>query len=84
MVQHEIVLGYEISKKGLEVDKVKLDDIAKLSIAKCVKDIWSFLWHSRFYHRFIKNFSKIARSLTNLLAKDVPFIFDDGCLSLDQ
>ena len=29
--------------------------------------------------RFINDFSKIARSLINLLIKDVPFDFDDGC-----
>ena len=28
---------------------------------------------------FIKDFSKIARPLTNLLAKDVPFNFNDEC-----
>jgi hypothetical protein len=32
------------------------------------------------YRRFIKDFSHIARPLTNLLAKDVPFEFDDACL----
>jgi hypothetical protein len=36
------------------------------------------LW---FYRRFIKDFSYIARPLTNLLAKDVPFKFDDACLN---
>jgi len=46
-----------------------------------VKDIRSFLEHAGFYHRFIKNFSKIARLLTNLLAKDVSFILNDGCLT---
>ena len=37
--------------------------------------------HAGFYRRFIKDFSKIARPLTNLLAKDVPFSFDDKCSS---
>jgi len=35
----------------------------------------------RFYRRFIKDFSKITRPLTNLLAKDVPFSFDDEFLN---
>ena len=42
-----------------------------------MKDIRSFLGHTSFYRRFIKNFSKIARPLTNLLAKNVSFTFDD-------
>jgi len=73
-VRHEIF--WEI-----EVDKAKIEVIAKLPMPKCIKDIWSFLWHASFYHRFIKNFSKIARPLMNLLAKDVPFTFDSGCLN---
>ena len=81
IVQHGIVLGHEISRKGIKVDKAKVKIIAKLPISRCVKDIRSFLGHAGFYHRFIKDFSKIARPLTNLLAKDVPFIFDDKCLS---
>jgi len=77
MVRHGIVLGHEIFKKGIEVDRAKIKVIAKLPIAKCVKDIWSFLGHAGFHQRFIKDFSKIARSLTNLLAEDVSFTFDN-------
>jgi hypothetical protein len=46
-----------------------------------VKGIHSFLGHAWFYRRFIKDFSKIARPLTNLLAKDAPIEFTDECLS---
>ncbi|XP_059634751.1 uncharacterized protein LOC132277053, partial [Cornus florida] len=34
-----------------------------------------------FYRRFIKDFSKIARPLCNLLAKETPFVFDEACLN---
>jgi len=81
MVQHGIVLGHEISRNGIKVDKAKVEIIAKLPISRCVKDIRSFLGHAGFYHRFIRDFSKIARPLTNLLSKDAPFIFDDKCSS---
>jgi len=54
--------------------------IANLPEQKCLKDIRSFLRHAGFYRRFIKEFSKIARPLTNLLGKDVPFNFDEECL----
>ena len=80
MVQYEIVLGHEISSKKFEVDKAKIDVIAKLPIPKYVKDIRSFLGHAEFYCRFIKDFTKIVRPLTNLLPNNVAFTFDDGCL----
>ena len=76
-----IVLGHEISRRGIEVDKAKIKVIAKISPPKYIKDIRSFLGHAGFYRQFIKDFSKIARPLTNLLAKDVPFDFDNGCLN---
>ena len=76
-----IVLGHEISKKGIEVDRAKIEVIAKLPMPKCVKDIRSFLGHAGFYRRFIKDFSKIARPLTNMLAKDVSFTFDAKCMN---
>jgi len=83
MVQHEIVSAHEISRKVVEVDKAKIDVITKLPISKCVKDIRSFLGHVGFYRRFIKDFSKISRPLTNLLVNDVPFIFVMDVLSCE-
>ena len=76
-----IVLGHIISSSGIEVDKAKVDLISSLPIPKSVKDIRSFLGHAGFYRRFIKDFSKIARPLTTLLSKDVPFVFDDACVA---
>ena len=43
MVRHGIILGHEISKKGVKVDRAKTEVIAKLPMPKCVKDIRSFL-----------------------------------------
>ena len=39
MVRHEILLGHEISKKGIEVNRAKIEVVAKLTMPKCVKDI---------------------------------------------
>ena len=80
MVKQRIVLRPEISNRGIEDDKSKVEVIAKLPKLKSLKDIRSFLGHAGFYRRFIKEFSKIARPLTNLLGKDVPFHFDKECL----
>ena len=39
MVRHEIVLGHEISKKEIEVDKAKIEVISNLPKPTSVKDI---------------------------------------------
>jgi hypothetical protein len=80
MVQEGIVLGHKISEKGIEVDKAKIEVIEQLPPPTNVKGICSFLGHAGFYRRFIQNFSQIARPLTHLLAKDVPFVFTEVCL----
>ncbi|PIN14662.1 DNA-directed DNA polymerase [Handroanthus impetiginosus] len=59
---------------------VKLETIEKLPPPTSIKAIRSFLGHARFYQRFIKEFSKISKSLCNLLEKDIPFKFDDTYL----
>ncbi|GJS97713.1 reverse transcriptase domain-containing protein [Tanacetum coccineum] len=80
MVKEGIVLGHKISKSGIEVDKAKVDVIAKLPHLTFVKGIRSFLGHAGFYRRFIQDFSKIARPMTHLLEKDTPFIFSKECI----
>ena len=67
-------------KKGIEVDKAKLDVIDKLPPPVNVKGIRSFLGHAGFYRLFIKDFSKIAKPLSNLLNKEVVFVFNEKCL----
>nr|GEV33611.1 reverse transcriptase domain-containing protein [Tanacetum cinerariifolium] len=49
MVKEGIVLGYKISKGGIEVNKAKVDVIAKLPHPTTVKGIQSFLGHANFY-----------------------------------
>ena len=81
MVNDCIVLGYKVSSKGIEVDPAKVEVIAKLPPPNCVKAVRSFLGHAGFYRRFVKDFSKIAKPMTDLLAKEVDFIFSDKCLT---
>nr|GEV68130.1 reverse transcriptase domain-containing protein [Tanacetum cinerariifolium] len=80
MVKEGIVLGHKISKKGIEVDKAKIEVISKLLHPTTVKGIKSFLGHAGFYRRFIKDFSKISRPMTHLLEKIAPFVFSDDCV----
>nr|GEW04912.1 hypothetical protein [Tanacetum cinerariifolium] len=80
MVKEGIVLGHKISKKGIEVDKAKIEVISKLPHPTTVKGIHSFLGHARFYRRFIKDFLKISRPMIHLLEKNSPFIFSNKCI----
>ncbi|GJX77002.1 reverse transcriptase domain-containing protein, partial [Tanacetum coccineum] len=80
MVKEGIVLGHKISKSGIEVDRAKIDVIAKLPHPTTVKGVRSFLGHAGFYRRFIQNFSKIARPMTHLLEKETPFYFSKECI----
>ncbi|KAH9686136.1 hypothetical protein KPL70_014249 [Citrus sinensis] len=79
MVNQGIVLGHVISEKGIEVDKSKIDLIRSLPPPTSVREIRSFLGHAGFYRRFIKDFSKIALPLYNLLQKDATFDFNEEC-----
>ncbi|GJY70847.1 reverse transcriptase domain-containing protein, partial [Tanacetum coccineum] len=71
---------HKISKAGIEVDKAKFDVIAISPYPTNVKGIRRFLGHAGFYRRFIKDFSKIARPMTQLLMKDAKFDFLDECI----
>ena len=80
IVKEGIVLGHRISKRGIKVDRAKVETIEKLLPPSLVKGIRSFLGHSGFYRRFIKDFSNIAKPLSNLLVQGAPFEFDYQCL----
>ena len=79
MVTEGIVLGHIVSARGIEVDKSKVEAISNLPTPTSVKGIRSFLGHAGFYRRFIQNFSALARPLTNLLSKEIPFEWSDEC-----
>ena len=61
MVNEGIVLGHKILRRGIEVDRAKIEAIERLNPPTSIKGIRSFLGHVGFYRRFIKNFSKIAK-----------------------
>src|SRR3954454_12081863 len=79
MVNERIVLGHKISERSIEIDIAKVEAIEKMPYPRDVKGIRSIFGHAGFYRRFIKDFSKISKPLTNLLQKNVPFFFDDDC-----
>ena len=79
MVEQGIVLRHVVSKNSISVDPAKIDIISQLPYPSSMKEVRSFLGHTGFYRRFIKDFSKIANPLSNLLQKDVAFDFGERC-----
>ena len=58
-------LGYTISATGIEMSKAKVECILSWETPACLKGVQSFLGFANFYRRFIKNFSVIAKPLTD-------------------
>jgi hypothetical protein len=81
MVKQGIVLRHVISERGIEVYKAKVEMVEQLPHPMDFKSLRSFVGHAEFYRRFIKDFSKISKPLTQLLQKDVAFEFDEKCLA---
>jgi hypothetical protein len=61
------------------VDPRKVKDVLEWEQPKNVKDIQSFLGLAGYYRRFIENFSKIFKPMTELLKKGIPFKWSDAC-----
>ena len=78
MVTEGIASRDKIYVVGLEVDRAKIVVIKTLMSLPIVKGMRSFLGQSGFYGRFIKDFSKISRTLCRLLEKDAKFDFDES------
>lgn len=64
----------------MKVDRAKVEVTEKLPPTIPVKGVRNFLGHEGFYKCFIKDVSKIAHPLFNILEKDAKFLFDDVCL----
>nr|GEW30321.1 putative reverse transcriptase domain, ribonuclease H-like domain, aspartic peptidase domain protein [Tanacetum cinerariifolium] len=64
---------------GTEVDRAKINVIAKLRYPTNVKGVRRFLGHAGFYQRFTKDFSMISKPKTQLLKKEAKFDFFDDC-----
>lgn len=80
MVCEGIVLGHLVFERGIEVDRANVEVIERMSPPTSIKEVGSFLGHVGIYRHFIKDFSKIAKAITNSLVNDVPFDFSRDCL----
>ncbi|MBW0494894.1 hypothetical protein O181_034609 [Austropuccinia psidii MF-1] len=77
-------LGYVVSSEGLKMDSSKVQQILNWPQPRNIKALQSFLGFANFYCHFIKYSSKKITSLTSLLKKDSPFVFNEEALSQFQ
>jgi hypothetical protein len=72
-------LGHVISPEGITVDPGKVKEVLDWRPPTSVFEVKSFLGLVGYYQRFIPNFSKIAKPITELLKKGNKYIFSDAC-----
>jgi hypothetical protein len=69
-------LGHVISSKGISVDSGKVQEVPDWKRPRTVYQVRSFLGLAGYYHRFIPNFSKISRPISDLLNKEEKFVWN--------
>ena len=76
--QQEIkFLGHLVSKNKVRMDPKKVQAIVDWKAPRHVKDLRSFLVLAKYYRKFIVGYSKRAAALTDLLNKDIKWVWSD-------
>ena len=69
-------LGYIFDENGVRADPEKMQALVKLPPPKDVKGVRTIMGCMNYWRRFVKDFSKIALPINELLRKDEPFLWD--------
>jgi hypothetical protein len=72
-------LGHVISSEGITVDLDMVQDVLDWKPPKSVHQVRSFLGLMGYYRRFILNFSKISKPITELLKKGNKYVWSKDC-----
>ncbi|XP_071905959.1 uncharacterized protein [Coffea arabica] len=73
------LLGFIVSKKGIEIDPAKIKAIRDMPVPKTQKDVKSFLGKINFIGRFIGQLTATCEPLFKLLRKNVPLYWNEEC-----
>jgi hypothetical protein len=69
-MQEVKLLGHIVSRDGIKIDPKRVEVIDTINIPRYVKEIQSFLGKINFVRRFIPNFTKIVKLITDILKKN--------------
>ena len=72
-------LGHVVTRDGIKPDMKKVKAIQEWKRPSTQKGLRSFLGLANYYRRFIRDFSKIARPLSDLLKKGASQEWDEPC-----
>ncbi|WVZ75690.1 hypothetical protein U9M48_023725 [Paspalum notatum var. saurae] len=79
LLEKVALLGHVFTAEGVLVDPNKIEAVPHWKTPRNVTEIRSFLGLAKYYRRFIENFSKIAKPMTDLLKDKVLFEWNDKC-----
>jgi len=69
-VQKVNFLGVVIDQEKIEIEEDKVAGVLNWPIPKTVRNVRKFLGLANYYRQFVKDFTKLARSLNNLTRKE--------------
>ncbi|KAM3474855.1 hypothetical protein MY5147_004055 [Beauveria neobassiana] len=72
-------LGFGVSPEGVHMERSRIEDIAAWPLPRSVKEVQAFIGFANFYRRFIRNFSRIVKPLT-----DISRVGRTGPITLDH
>ena len=72
-----VYLGHVVGQGMVRPTKAKVEAIEKFSTPRTKKELQRFLGMAGYYRKFCQNFSDVASPLTNLLAKNVKYVWSE-------